>query len=225
MDKKSASIEILCELIPQELWNSSGKVFYSGRLAFIQAVPLYVIGMNPGGAPDTIPEETLASHTKLVRTKFPPNWSAYRDESWEGAAAGGWGMQPRVLHMFRNLGLDPGKVPCSNLVFIRSRQEVDLKQELSCLVNLCWPFHAAVIERLHPRVIVCFGRTAGDVVRVRLSANDEYENFEEKNDRHWRSRAYKNANGLKVIVVTHPSRANWVNSKTDPTALIAAALT
>jgi Uracil DNA glycosylase superfamily len=219
------SIDRLCDFIPYALGNRSGKVFYSGRLAFSREMPLYVLGVNPGGDPENMPDETVSSHTVLVRTKHQPNWSAYRDESWEGADPGTWKMQPRVLHMFRALGMDPGCIPCSNLVFVRSRQEADLKRELPHLVKLCWPFHAAAIENLRPRVVVCLGQTTGDFVRERLAANQQYAEYVEQNDRQWRSRAYKNADGLKVVVATHPSRVNWTCPKTDPTALITAALT
>jgi hypothetical protein len=225
MATRSLSIDSLCEFIPPALGNRSGKVFYSGRLAFSRKARLYVLGVNPGGDPEDMPDETVSSHSDQVRRKFHSNWSAYRDESWKGSKPGTWKMQPRVLHMFRTLGMDPGSIPCSNLVFVRSRKVADLKQELPQLVKLCWPFHEEAIEKLHPRAVVCFGQTAGDCVRERLAAKDQYAEHVEQNDRQWRSRAYKNSDGLKVIVATHPSRVNWVNPKTDPTGLITAAIT
>lgn len=214
----------LQRLVPIELGSRSGKVFYSGRGAFSQPSDLYVLGLNPGGDPDVHASETVASHTAEVLTRFPTDWSAYRDESWEGSPPGQWGMQPGVLHMFRQLGREPGAVPCSNLVFPRSRSAAHLKQELSTLVEQCWPFHLAAINLLRPRAILCFGQDAGKVLCQRTAASQLIGEFIESNHRGWASRAYQSPLGFKVVVVTHPSRAEWRNPAADPTPLVAAAL-
>ncbi len=83
------------------------------------------------------------------------------DESWEGAAPGTYGMAPRVLLLFDELNLNPGSVPCSNLVFARSSGEGDLKNEIATLLDLCWPFHVHVIETVQPKVILCFAKPQG----------------------------------------------------------------
>ena len=122
-------IRKFAKLIPKDLLNESGSVFYSGSLAWRAATPLYVLGVNPGGSPDSQATETVAWHTDKVIRMEPDNWSAYRDESWKGAPPGTWGMQPRVLHMMNALGMDPGQIPASNLIFVRSQRAVsaDLK--------------------------------------------------------------------------------------------------
>lgn len=91
-----------------------------------------------------------------------PDWSAYRDEVWEGMAPGTYGMAPRILHLFGRLGLSPGNVPASNLVFVRSRNEATMgAATMQILANQCWPFHAAVIkEELKPSAVLCLGKTA-----------------------------------------------------------------
>ena len=45
------AIEELAKLIPTNIHGCSGKVFYSGRLAFSQPSTLYMLGLNPGGCP------------------------------------------------------------------------------------------------------------------------------------------------------------------------------
>ena len=107
--------EEIASRIPEHLSGLSGKVFYSGRKAFSNSCPIYLLGVNPGGSPDRHAEETVASHTHLVLHAFPDDWSAYRDESWKGSVPGTLGMAPRVLHLLQGLGLSPGSVPASNL--------------------------------------------------------------------------------------------------------------
>src|SRR4051794_12575243 len=126
-------IEAFTPTIPSTLFARSGKVFYAGRDAFSAPSPLYVLGINPGGNPAEAQEETIANHTSWVLERFPANWSAYRDEPWLGLPPGTYGMAPRVLHLFKRMGLDPGCVPASNLVFVRSRREQDMKQEMRFL--------------------------------------------------------------------------------------------
>ena len=71
-----------------------------------------------------------------------------------GKAPGRHGMQPRILHMFKMVGLDPGAVPASNLVFVRSRRERDIVDVFETLAHRCWPFHRNVIDTLCPKVVL-----------------------------------------------------------------------
>ena len=154
----------------------------------------------------------------------PPCRRSYRDESWEGAPPGTLGMAPRVLHLFAGLGLSAGQVPCSNLVFARSQREGDMQSEMAFLANLCWPFHAFVLEQLRPRAILCFGKTAGRYVRSKVGADTLCGEFVEANNRRWLSQTFVSISGIKVIVATHPSIADWTVISTDPTELIREAL-
>jgi hypothetical protein len=210
--------------IPSELHSHSGKVFYSGRLAWSTENVLYVLGVNPGGDPTESPDETVGSHTAAVMKVLPDNWSAYRDEIWRGFRPGTYGMAPRVLHFFAKLGLNPGTVPCSNLVFVRSRRENDLGNQLKMLADKCWPFHAAAIAELKPRVILCFGGKTGNYVRGKMGASKLHSEFVEQNNRRWRSQVFTSALGVRVVVATHPSIADWTTPATDPTPLIRRAL-
>jgi hypothetical protein len=156
-------MERFFQFIPESLRATSGKVFYSGRTAFSSPSPLYILGINPGGHPEEHASETVESD-KRYALEQKHDWSAYRDESWEGKRPGEHGMQPRVLHMLRSLNLEPGRVPASNLVFERSAKEADIKASLGDLAELCWPFHRAVIQDLGVRVVVCFGKLCGQWV-------------------------------------------------------------
>jgi hypothetical protein len=210
--------------MPTSLMQQSGKAFYSGREAFSSAAPLYVLGLNPGGEPDSLRTETVGAHTEWVSGAAPTNWSAYRDESWEGKLAGCHGMQPRVLHLFTVLGLDPGAVPASNLIFARSRREANMAGRTSTLSELCWPFHSLVIERLRPTVLLCLGKTTGDFVRAKTGAHQHCGTYTEQNRRKWQSHSYRSSSGLNVVVATHPSIADWTAVDSDPTGLVKALL-
>jgi len=216
----------LLSRIPEGFLRKSGSVFYSGREAFQTIGDLYILGINPGGCPVTQGDETLESHCRKVLDS-PRNWSAYRDESWRGATPGQSGMQPRVLHMLKEVGRDPGKVPASNVVFLRSKRESDISRGFNVLADQCWLLHQEVLDRLAPRVIVCFGRTSGDYVRSQLSAKTQIDEFVERNNRRWTSRTYSgiyNSRAVKIVVLTHPSIADWTAPSSDPSILVKRAL-
>lgn len=216
-------IEEFAQLIPNELHQESGNVFYSGRDAFAAPANLYILGLNPGGDPLDPRADTIAQSIEAVLHEAP-NWSAYRDSSWAGAVPGTSGMQPRVLHLLRRVGLSPGEVPASNIIFTRSRREKDLVGNIENLKESCWPFHQAVIKQLKPKVILCFGQTSGSWVCKKLGAAQQTDEFIENNNRRWRSRSFTNQQGTKVVVATHPSIANWASSSTDPSGLVRRAL-
>ena len=215
-------IERVAELIPQSVRSSSGAVFFSGRTAFGERAPLYVLGLNPGGDDSKRSFMTVEQHTQQVLDRPQVDWSAYRDERWGPRAArpGTYGLQPRILHVLRRVGLNPGRVPSSNLIFTRTRDQRELGGGFELLAEECWPFHGSVVRELGVKVILCFGRRAGDWVANRLGAHREVGRFIETNDRHWPTVAMENGAGQVVVIATHPTRANWQNPKSDPTPLI-----
>lgn len=218
------TIEEAAALIPDELLELSGKVFYSGREAFEAPAPLYILGLNPGGKPKPTAKDSVRGHTEWTLTQTPPNWSAYRDESWGGRPPGTKRMQPRIQHMLRRLELDPGKVPASNVVFVRSSRGADLGADFDHFADLSWPFHNHVIQTQRPKAVLCLGKKAGNFIRNRLGAHTPLATFVENNDRHWKSHLFAAATGIKVIVATHPSIADWTSPATDPTGLVIEAL-
>jgi len=214
-------IDELYRSVPEALHHESGRVFYSGRDAFSNPSRLYLLGLNPGGSPLELSADTPSSHSNLVLRNAPNNWSAYRDESWQGSYPGTRPLQRRVLHSLRRLDLDPGCVPASNLIFVRSASEEELKGRTRQLATACWPFHERVINALNIEVVLCFGNTTGNWVRAKLGADELVESFAENNNRGWKSQAFRNANGIGVVIATSPSRADWTNPATDPSHLVA----
>ena len=215
----NAMIKYFSSFVPDSLLQCSGSVFYSGKNAFSNQSKLYVLGLNPGGSPSKQANETVEWHMNQVLLKEPADWSAYQDECWLGKPPGTHGLQPRVLHLLNKIGENPHHTPSSNVVFVRSAREEDLKQ-FCRLAEMCWPFHQQVIAKLGVRIILCFGKKAGAWVCRQLKANRLGEEFIENNNRRWKSCVYFNEQGIAVVVATHPSRADWINPSSDPTPLV-----
>ena len=217
-------IDTALDNLPEAICSKSGSVFYSGREAFTGKKSLYLLGLNPGGDPVAQVENTVDRHIVEHRQR-QDRWSAYANDSWEGARPGTWGMQPRVLHMLREAGMDPQLTPASNVVFARTPNEAALREAKSAMLQACWPVHQAVIDELGVGVIVCFGGTAGRWVRKQVGAKESFDNYVETNDRGWKSTAHRTNDGLIVVTVSHLGRADWRNPNSDPTPLIKRALT
>lgn len=213
-------IETFAKLIPESVQRASGSAFYSGRTAFSNPSTLYILGLNPGGSPVKQASETVQRHTKSVLESKPPEWSEYCDESWENAPPGTYGLQPRLLHMLKQLSLNPRLVPASNVIFVRSSRESTLAGDFGDLASQCWQFHQSVIQELKIQVILCFGKTAGTWVAKQTNAKHLVGTYVEKNSRRWSSVAYSNDAGLYVVTASHPSIADWTSDKTNPTPLL-----
>lgn len=217
------SIEAAIGQLPPQISKRSGSVFYSGPSAFEGHRPLYILGLNPGGSPVGQADEIVARDLSDWKVLNRP-WSAYLDESWQGRPPGTHGMQPRMRHMFDQLGLDLREVPASNVVFVRSANEAALAAEKATLLTQCWPVHETVIRKLGVRTILCLGGTAGRWVREAMDAHQLLDRFSEQNARGWTSEAHVAPDGRAVITVTHPGRADWRNPAADPTPLVRAVL-
>ena len=217
------SMKDLADLVPKSILNKSGSVLYSGTDAFESQSDIYVLGVNPGGDPKNPEESLIGEHIAKTLNK-PDNWSEYRDESWLGKPPGTMSLQKRILHLFKQLCLDAGEVPASNLIFTRSQRRATLEGNFSELVQSCWPLHEAVIKKLDVRVVVCLGQDCGKEVCDLLKADCVIDRFVENNERKWKSTLHANKNGLKVAILSHPGIANWTNPEADPTGLVQQAL-
>ncbi|HUZ04788.1 MAG TPA: hypothetical protein VMU62_05480, partial [Acidobacteriaceae bacterium] len=173
---KDSGLDEFVKLIPQCLLQKSGAVFYSGRKAFSTPSSLYILGLNPGGSPTEQAGDTVIEHTNKVLSEAE-YWSAYQDEIWQGTTEGTSSMQLRVLHLLGQVSLDPRRVPASNVIFERSTREEDIESRIPELVEQCWPFHQAVIERLGVRVVLCFGQSSGIWVCKKLDAHKRVDQF------------------------------------------------
>lgn len=214
-------IEQFAELIPDELLHKSGEAFYSGRRAFSATSDLYLLGTNPGGSPEKA--YTVAQNVCDVLNEKPYNWSNYRDGCWTPKCAK-TRLQRGVLHLFDRLEMNPGEVPASEVVFLRSKSLPELEGNFEQLANRCWQFHQTVIDKLCVKVVVCIGKHAGSLVRQRLDAHELIDWFSERNKRGWESHSHRNTNGVIAVTLTHASQADWTKPASDPTMLVKRAL-
>ena len=216
-------IEEFAELVPESLLDKSGAAFYSGRCAFGAPSDLYILGANPGGTPENLPDDTVAKNVRSALKEAPLNWSDYRDGCWTPRCTK-TRLQRGVMHLCDRLELDPGEVPASEVVFLRSRSLNEFEGNFEQLADQCWPFHQAVIDRLGVKVVACIGKRAGNWVRHQLNAHELIDWFSERNKRRWESHSHRSKKGIIVVTLSHPSQADWTKPASDPTMLVKRAL-
>jgi hypothetical protein len=217
-------IDELAALIPPSLAGVNGKVFYSGRDAFLPGRQAYILGYSPAGDVKDHATETVAWHTHTVLKVHRSNWSAYRDERWFDRGRliepGEATFQPVVRNLLEMLGFDPGETPASNLIFARSVGLEGLA-DAKTLERLCWPFHEEAIRRINPHFVVCLGKKTGLFIESKLGARQVIDCFLEKNNRRWQSEARITQDGKIVFRLSDPSRAKWTTQPTDPRPWVA----
>lgn len=221
----SFTIEELFDLIPEHVRAEPGHVFHASRSALTQRGGLYILGLNPSGRP----EEALAKGLTIERQMDEvlgraDGYSEYLDSSWDGREPGAAPIQVRMNHLIEKLGHDIRSIPASNLIFYCTKTEADLKARKDEFLSACWPFHRAIIERCEVSAIICMGNTVGAWVRDKLDARKPAGEFIETNKRRWKSQAHRNAAGVHVFTLNHPSRANWTAPDSNPSDLLLRAL-
>jgi hypothetical protein len=191
---------------------------------FAPALPARLQPRRPPG-PDTV-----YGNAKQLLYAMRHDYSNYVDGEWGNSggrlrAKGTAPLQRSVLHLLGVLGLEPGTVPASNVIFARSRQAHHISREQEqAMAEDCWRLHATMIERLDVKVVVCFGGRAAGFVRAKVSAHTVADQFiEAYADRSWSSRTFT-GRGVSVVQMTHPERADWTNPMADPTGLVVRAL-
>jgi len=219
-----ATIEEFAALVPESLMDRPGEVFHSGRLAFELQSDLYILSKQSGASREDPTSSSVRAGIERVLGYEPHDWSAFRDQSWDGREPGTWPMQKGMLYLFDELGLNPGYVPASFLVFPCAKRGEMTQGEFQQLADECWPFHLRVIEQLSVRVLACLDKETAQWVRDRLAAHHLVEEFTERNNRRWKSQTFTNAEGLAVLQLSYPGVAKWTAPETDPTALVHRAL-
>lgn len=219
-------IEEFAELIPREFMEKSGAAFHSGRLAFSRSRDLYVLGLNPGGDPESHRDLTIKANKKKALGSEKSDWSAYLDECWEPGNRGKLpqGQAPFQLEMqdlMKRLDLKLREVPASDVFFLRSRQAHMIDpEEKKRLRELCWPFHREVIRRLEIRVVLCLYAEGAEFVREKTGAHrcvDRAFKLSKSGKRKYWRECFEAPGGLKVVQITRPTGIPWVGNACDLT--------
>jgi hypothetical protein len=208
--------EELIRRIPPELLHASGKAFHSGRRAFSGSRDLYILGFNPGGDPQDR-TETVATNIEQVRHEAE-DWCAFLDQDWRpGGRYYGRGKAPLQLEMqdlATCLGLDLRGIPVSDVIFARSRQAHHMDNPRK-LMDLCWPFHQAVIEGPRIRVVLCLYKGAAEFVREKTGARvqpvDRACARSRAGREYWRE-TFEAPSGLKIVQITRPTGISWTQN-------------
>lgn len=207
------------DLVDTSLHDLPGGVFYSSPAAFSTPSKLYLLGLNPGGSPDSNTQATIGKNLAAWRQR-EPDWCEYASERWDGAEPGEYGIQRPVRALFDRLAMKLADVPASNVVFVRSNIEAKLDRKAEMLER-CWPVHEAVIRDLGVASVLCLGQTAGRWVRSKLGAHQKHGEFKERYDkRYYRSEAHLNPDGIAVLTLAHPSRSDWRDERADPSPFV-----
>ena len=209
----------LVPFVPTSLMAMSGEVFYSGRAAFEMTSHAYLLGLNPGGDSSDSTLNTIEQSLLQTAKSHPMVFSRYLDEPWRPGGQHSQ-MQVRVKHLFDRVGLDPRATPSSNLVFARSRDASSINVEFEALAEQCWPLHREVISSQDIKIIICMGEKTFKYVAGKIGADRFWREYIETNQRRWRSVAFRNAHGMTVVRLTHPSRADWTAENSDPSELV-----
>lgn len=214
-------LDELIHLIPDSLLHEPGRAFNSGRLAFSAPSGIYILLLNPSYADDD-PQQVVSQQAREVAKRKPEDWCAFLDDQWGNRPPGKHFLQRNLLRLYARLGVSPRKAPSSQLVFLATKTPADLKKrpDFQDLLEDCWQFHAAVIQTLQPRAIVCVGKDAADFARRKLNANALVaEHCADVGKRPRTSQSHKNAQGITVISLPHPAAPgfgpDWTYEETD----------
>ena len=191
-------------LIPESLLRQPGRAFNSGRLAFSAPSSIYVLLLNPADDP----QSTVFHQARQVAKRKPENWCAFRDDQWDNRPPGKHFLQRNILQLYTRLGVSPRKTPSSQLVFLATNASPNLKnrRDFQDLREDCWRFHAAVIQKLQVRAVVCVGKDAANFARRKLNASALVaERCADVGKKPRTSQSHKNAQGLTVISLPHPA--------------------
>lgn len=195
--------------------NRSGKVLYSAATT-LKPGKVYLLGINPGGDEVGQAQETIGEDLDRLPRRTE---NAYLDEQWRRRDGGGSSLreagtaplQVRVRWLLENLGLKPGEVAASNLVFVRSRTQEDVIEKFA---DQCWPVHVRILEIVKPRLVIVYG---GGTFRYLREQHMREQRMREKSLRrdgpscpaghgNWKCSSFESTDGFRVVGLPHLSR-------------------
>lgn len=211
----------LISLVPDDLRNRSGRVFYSSPEDFVRRGTLYFLGLNPGGDPEIRRDETIEKNLSSAREGRLDGRSLYVDDDARSPRPSRKRFEKRIRHLFGFLRVKPEQVPSSNVIFVRTRDGASLRSEEKNLSERCWRFHEEAMRNVQPRAVVCMGTQAGEIIRKRMGFEGRPTcAFVEDNRREWQSRLWLADGKPMLFALTHPSVADWTARRTDPSSWV-----
>src|SRR5712691_7618507 len=192
-----------------------GEVFSSG-VDTLQRGPLYVMGLNPGGAPGVY-KLSILEH---VDTWDLTNYSAFTDQCWKSkcwekdqygrqeslrcrctsCARGKDRQQLAIIDAIKRAFPDekhPRTVFASNAIFAASRsadtffEDTRNSYTLKQAWELCWPVHRFLLSIVRPKVVLCLGYDSFSLLTQSCGRMSSLETHY-RSAKQWRYPAFKN---------------------------------
>lgn len=144
-----------------ELGHQLGWRLLYSPLGVMDGARVAFIGLNPGGGTDD------PDHGRMT----PRTGSAYVTELWKGREAGEEKLQRRAQDVFSLVGVEPESVLAGNIVLFRHPNWKDTPQlrQAKAFGLEIWQ---EILRRASPRLNVCIGVEAFDLVRHLVSAGE-----------------------------------------------------
>lgn len=138
--------------------NQSGSVFYNGYATLLNPNGVYLIGLNPGGDPESITNTISKSLDELweeMDKGINAYANAYLDENWN--KRGKSAFQKNAADAFKKLHLCLRETCGSNIIFQRTKSKEDIF-DIETTRNAYVHCHDYIInEILNPSVIIAVG--------------------------------------------------------------------
>jgi len=157
--------EVARSSLPPDIRKRSGRALYSPTSTLESGSPIYFLGIYPGFVEgNREPHNDWSIDFDLDRLAAGNiREHAYLDERWGEAEVGQDAMQKKALHVFTILARGPGdellrKTPASNMILLRNKKENEkLLRSRRQIIELCWPFHQAIIDAKKPELVLVHG--------------------------------------------------------------------
>lgn len=147
-------IPLIAQQCLSDWLDKPGTILYSSYET-IKPGSVYLLGFNPGGTDGTPLKDSIAAilHKKTNDYLDQTGWKNGNGTWPEDKAP----LQKRVCWLLEMIGLNPGGVCASNLIFLQSRKANDI--DYSMYAERCWPVHEAILGIVQPKLIITFGNS------------------------------------------------------------------
>lgn len=187
---------IVRQTMPDTLLEHPGAVMLTGP-ATLKPAAIYIMGLNPGGAPTDIPGALIDSVTAREGTSgythecwqpgcIEPQPCRHLDDSGATHAAALVRHQRNMIALTSALDGTPASLFSANAVFARSTSLALLKRQtglgLADWWAACWPVHQRFLAIVRPRMIVTLGYGEGSSAFGLLRARAGYPSYRKVSD-------------------------------------------
>lgn len=190
----------------KEILSCSGSILYSSADTLKQNGPVYLLGINPGGNPETHKDDTIEKSLDELPAKKDNNY--LDDKDWNSD------LQSRVCWLLENLGLETREVCASNLIFKRSQSKEDIEPKFNEYADICWPVHDKILKMVNPKLIIAVGnewnnpensyKSSYGYLRDKLGCNDE-KVCDAGQSPTYKWKSFKSNSGIVVVGLPHLS--------------------